>query len=119
MVEAMILLDSPGPLPVKATFQAPADGSVMFCLSGTAYTLLSSGAVAITLSLDGVVIGQPATCWASISYAVNPSAHYAVRTTFIAFNNLTPGEHTISVAPLSGSPTVTDNTDTFQVTLFY
>ena len=118
MVEAMILLDANGPLPLKATFQSPSDGSVMFVLSGTAYTSLQPTVIGITLSLDGVVIGKPATCFATTSYAIQTPAHWAVRTSFIAVDNLTPGEHTITVAAQDYG-TMTNQTDTFQVTLFY
>lgn len=117
MVEAMILLDARGPLPVKATFQAPADGSVMFVLSGTGYTSFQSSLIGITLALDGAVIGK-ATCWASVSYAVQPAAHFAMRTTFIEVKNLSFGEHTITVASQDYG-TMTDQNDSFQVTLFY
>jgi len=118
MVEAMVLLDANGPLPLKTTFQAPSDGSVMFCLSGTAYTSLQPTVIGITLALDGVIIGKPATCFATTSYAIQTPAHWAVRTTFFAVNNLTPGEHTITVAAQDYG-TMTNQTDTFQVTLFY
>lgn len=117
MVEAMILLDANGPLPVKTTFQAPSDGSVMFVLSGTGYTSLQPTLIGITLSLDGAVIGK-ATCFATTSYALQTPAHWAMRTTFVAVNNLTPGEHTITVAAQDYG-TMTNQTDTFQVTLFY
>ena len=116
MVEAMILLDASGPLPLKATFQAPADGSVMFVLSGTGYTPFQPATIGVTLSLDGTVIGK-ATCWAATSYAVNPPAHWAMRTSFISVNNLSFGEHTITVSAMQN--TIGDNLDTFQVTLFY
>jgi hypothetical protein len=118
MVEAMILLDANGPLPLKTTFQAPADGSVMFGLSGTAYTSLQPTVIGITLALDGVIVGKPATCFATTSYAIQTPAHWSVRTTFFAVNNLTPGEHTITVAAKDYG-TMTDQNDTFQVTLFY
>ncbi len=117
MVEAMILLDASGPLPVKATFQAPADGQVMFFLSGSGFNSMQPTVIGITLSLDGVVIGK-ATCFATTSYAIQTPAHWAMRTSFIAFENLTPGEHTIIVAAQDYG-TMTDSTDTFQVTLFY
>jgi hypothetical protein len=117
MVEAMILLDASGPLPVKATFQAPSDGSVMFFLSGSGYNSMQPTVIGINLLLDGAVIGK-ATCFATTSYAIQTPAHWTMRSTFIAVNNLTPGEHTVSVAAQDYG-TMTDGYDTFQVTLFY
>lgn len=113
MVNAMILLDVEGPLPVSTTFEAPADGSVMFVLSGTAWTQQAACEIGLNLVLDGYDIGSPAMCWANQN-----AVHQAMRVTFIPFDNLTPGSHTIEIVPAFGT-TVTDANDHFQVALFY
>jgi len=113
MVNAMILLDVQGPFPASATFEAPADGSVMFVLSGTAWTQQASCEIGLNLVLDGYDIGNPAMCWANEN-----AVHQAMRVTFIPFDNLTPGSHTIEVVPAFGT-TITDTNDYVQVALFY
>lgn len=113
MINAMILLDVPGPFPVSTTFEAPADGSVMFVLSGTAWTQAASCEIGLNLVLDGNDIGSPAMCWANEN-----AVHQAMRVTYIPFDNLTFGTHTIEVVPAFGT-TVTDSNDYVQVVLFY
>ena len=113
MVNAMVLIDAEGPLPVSLTFNAPADGSVMFVLSGTARTESAACLIGFSLLLDGYTIGSPAMCWANQN-----DNHQAMRTTFIPVDNLTSGEHTIEVVGSYGT-TITDVNDYVQVTLFY
>jgi hypothetical protein len=113
MVNAMILLDVQGPFPASTTFEAPADGSVMFALSGTAWTQQAGCEIGLNLVLDGYDIGSPAMCWANQS-----GVHQAMRVTFIPFDNLTSGSHTIEVVPAFGT-TITDTNDYVQVALFY
>jgi len=113
MVNAQVLLDAEGPLPASTTFEAPADGPVMFVLSGTARTESAACLIGISLLLDGYTIGSPAMCWAN-----QDNNHQAMRTTFIPVDNLTPGTHTIEVVNSYGV-TITDVNDYVQVTLFY
>jgi hypothetical protein len=113
MVNSMVLLDENGPLPVSAKFTAPADGSVMFVLSGTAWTGKAPAMLGINLFLDGAEIGKPA-----LLFANQNSDHMALRTTFILYENLTPGDHLLQVEA-SYANTVTDLNDYFQVTILY
>ncbi|HVE56658.1 MAG TPA: hypothetical protein VNB22_07510, partial [Pyrinomonadaceae bacterium] len=110
---AMILLDTSGALPVSAQFESPADGPVMFVLSGTAWTQNAGNVIGLNLFIDGQGIGNTAMC-----YANENASHMAMRTTFITFDNLSPGTHTIEILPY-GDNTVTDQNDYYQVTLFY
>ena len=108
---SMILLDTQGPLPLKATFDSPISGAVVFVLSGTAWTTKAPALIGVTLALDGAIIGKAAMCYANLN-----SNHQALRTTFILFDKMTLGEHTITIQ--SADPnTVTDLNDYFQVTL--
>lgn len=113
MANAMIIFDGAGPLPQSATFNAPADGPVVFVLSGTTRTASAAGLTGISLSLDGNVIGNPAMCWAN-----QDNNHMAMRTTFIPVEFLSFGEHTVELTN-AYSITITDVNDYFQVTLLY
>lgn len=113
MVNSMVLLDENGTLPVSAKFTAPADGSVMFVLSGTAYTKNAPAMLGINLFLDGAEIGKPALLFANQNLN-----HMVLRTTYILYENLTPGDHLIQIEATYAN-TVTDVNDYFQVTILY
>jgi hypothetical protein len=113
MADALVIFDGAGPLPQSATFNAPADGPVVFVLSGTAWTQNAAGLIGISLSLDGTVIGNPAMCWANLN-----ANHQAMRTTYIPVDFLSFGQHTIELTN-AYSNTITDVNDYFQVTLLY
>jgi len=113
MADAMVIFDGAGPLPQSATFNAPADGPVVFVLTGTAWTQNAAGLIGINLSLDGTVIGNTAMCWANLN-----ANHQAMRTTYIPVDSLSFGQHTIQLTN-AYSNTITDVNDYFQVTLLY
>jgi len=112
MADALVIFDGAGPLPQTATFKAPTDGPVVFVLSGTARTASAAVLTGINLSLDGTNIGN-AMCWANQN-----NNHIAMRPTFIPYDSLTFGQHTIEITNAYGS-TITDVNDYFQVTLLY
>lgn len=113
MVNAEVLMDAIGPLPQSVTFQAPTDSSVMFVLTGTAYTQNEGNIIGVMLMLDGVQIGAAAMCYANTN-----NNHMAMRPSFVQFDALTFGEHTLEVVPYD-TETITDVNDHFQVTMFY
>ena len=109
----MIIFDGAGPLPQSVTFNAPLDGPAVFVLSGTTRTESAALLTGISLSLDGVQIGNPAMCWANQN-----NNHMAMRPTFINVANLSYGEHTIEISNAYNG-TITDVNDYFQVVLLY
>ena len=113
MADALVIFDGNGPLPQTATFNSPTDGPVVFAVSGTARTESAPILIGINLLMDGSGIGTPAMCWANQN-----DNHQALRTTFIPYDSLTFGEHTIELENAYGN-TITDINDYFQVTLLY
>lgn len=113
MANAIVIYDGPGPLPQTASFSSPSDGAVIFVLSGTSRTSSAPVLTGINLSLDGNVIGTAALCWQNQN-----DNHMAMRTTYIPFNSLSYGAHTIAINN-ANSNTITDVNDYFQVTLLY
>ena len=113
MVNAMILLDKSGQLPMEAQFDSPAEGPVIFVLSGTAWTQEAPCIIGLNLFIDGQGIGNTAMCFANEN-----ASHMAMRTTFIAFDNLSFGNHTLTILPYDNN-TITDLNDYYQVTMFY
>ena len=113
MADALVIYDGPGPLPVSVDFESPTDGSAVFVLSGTGLTASSPVLIGISLNLDGTGIGKDAVCWANQN-----NNHQTMRTTFIPYDDLSIGNHTIEIANATAD-TITDQNDYFQVTLLY
>ncbi len=111
MDEAMILIQANGPLPLSATFNAPADGEVLFFLSGSVWSGAPNALVGLQLYLDGNSIGG-----ASV-FCNEASSHRAVVPIFIPVD-LTFGQHTITVEAMTGS-TMADVNDNIQVALLF
>jgi len=108
---ALTIINQPGPLPLKATFNAPSDGPVIFVVSGSAWSATANTPVGATILLDGKPIGN-VQVWSN-----GTGTHRALVTQFIP-TQTTFGQHTITLQALN-SHTVTDLNDPFQVTLLY
>ena len=114
MADALMILDGSGPLPLSVDFNAEFEGSVVFVLTGTAWTTQAGTMIGISLLLDGELLGN-AACYANLI-----NNHQTMRTTLIPFDNMTVGKHTIEVKTWSALPnTVTDFNDIFQVKMLY
>lgn len=111
-MQALVIYDGAGPLPVSANFDSPTDGGVVFVLTATARTESAAILTGVTLSIDGTNVGT-AMCWANQN-----DNHIAMRPTFIPYNGLTIGQHSIEITN-AYSGTITDVNDYFQVTMLY
>lgn len=111
-MSGIVLIDAAGPLPITVQFDAPADGPVMFMMSGTAWTQSAPCLTSIQLILDGQNIGSPALCFANQN-----ANHQALRTTTASVDNLSFATHTLEI--VAGDNTITDGNDYFQVVMYY
>lgn len=111
-MQAIVIYDGAGPLPVKASFESPTSAGVVFVLTATARTESAAILTGVSLSVDGNNIGT-AMCWANQN-----DNHMAMRSTFIPYNDITIGEHTIEI-DIAYEGTITDVNDYFQVTMLY
>jgi hypothetical protein len=102
---------APGPLPIKATFKSPTDGSASLMLAGSVWSGTANQKIGIQIALDGKVIGT-----ASI-FSNGTSTHRAVVPTYVPVQ-LTIGSHTIELTVLN-SVTISDLNDFFDVSLLY
>ena len=109
MDDVIVLINQVGPLPLKVTFQAPADGPVTFFLSASAWTQTAASWLSVGMELDGTPIGSAQV------FANYASMHMALVPVYITAN-LTAGQHTLSLLP-GNTTTVTDLNDFFQVSL--
>ena len=110
-MELFTVIDQPGPLPAKVTFDAPVDGPVVFVVTGSAYSTDTNVPIGFSVSLDGTVIGT-----ASL-YSNGNETHRAFPTLFLAID-LAEGNHTCSIQAANGN-TVTDSNDPFAVQILF
>lgn len=111
-MQALVIYDGPGPLPVSADFDSPTDGGVVFVLTATARTESAAILTGVELSIDENPVGT-AMCWANQN-----NNHMAMRSTFIPYSGLTIGQHSIQLNNAYAG-TITDVNDYFQVTMLY
>ena len=111
MAILQILNQAKGPLPLKASFDAPSDAPTYFTLSGSVWSTTANQMIGVTLELDGKPIGS-----AEI-FSNTVSVHRAVVPVQITAK-LSIGPHTITLVPLNGV-TISDLNDFFNVSLIY
>lgn len=111
-MQAIVIYDGAGPLPVSATFDSQTSTGVVFVLTATARTQSAACLTGVSLSVDGNDVGE-AMCWANQN-----DNHIAMRPTLIPYADMTIGSHTIEITN-ANSDTITDVNDYFQVTMLY
>lgn len=111
MADAQQLVFSNGPLPIKQSFNAPADGPVIFFLSGSAWASGNNELVGLTLTLDGALLGN------ALVFCNEANSHRAVPAILVPAT-LTSGSHLLEIAKFN-SNTSTDQNDYYMVTLLY
>lgn len=109
---AMTILNAPGPLPLKATFQAPTDGPVTVAVSGSAYTATAGRWVGVQVLFDRGIAGNCTVfCTAANSHQTLIPA---------LLSTTIPGSGTQAVVLMAATPdTQSDANDFYQVTLIY
>lgn len=105
-----VILSAVGPLPVKATFNAPGDMPMYIEVNGSIWTQTANQMIGINIDLDGTIIGT-----AQI-FSNGASTHRAVVPAWVPVK-LTQGQHTLTLS--SASATVSDSNDSFVVVLHY
>ena len=106
------VINQVGPLPIKsANFKAPVDGPVVFLVTGSVYSGTPNVPLGFTVYLDTTAIGT------AHIFSNGPQTHRAVSPLFIAVN-LAEGNHTCSIAPMSGA-VATDYNDLFTIQILY
>ena len=107
-----VILSKVGPLPLTATFDAPADSPMYLEVVGSVYSSNANRLLGIAVQLDNKPIGTPAQIW---SNGIN--THRAVVPAYIPVQ-LQFGKHTLTLTAANGD-TVSDLNDTFTVVLHY
>lgn len=109
---ALTILNAQGPLPLKATFQAPVDGPVTIAVSGSAYTATAGCWVGVQVLFDTWIAGN---CTVFCNAA---SSHQTLIPALLS--TAIPGSGTHAVVLMPATPdTQSDANDFYQVTLLY
>jgi hypothetical protein len=106
-----VILNLPGPLPVKNTFDAPGDMLMHIEVQGSIWTQTANQMIGIDIALDGAKIGT-----AQIFSNAN-STHRTVVPAYIPVK-LTQGQHTLALS-VANSATVSDLNDSYIAVLHY
>lgn len=106
-----VILSSPGPLPVKATFNAPGDSPMYIEVNGSIWTQSANQMIAFNIELDGQKVGTAQV------FSNGSSTHRPVVPAYVAVK-LTQGQHTISLSP-ANSGTLSDANDSFVAVIHY
>jgi hypothetical protein len=111
MADAVQVISQEGPLPITTTFQVENDGPTLILLSCSAWTQAANVMIEVDLLIDGVEVA-----WAEL-FANVPTQHMALVSVPKPYT-FTIGEHTFTLQA-ANPQTVTDQNDTFYVTLLY
>jgi hypothetical protein len=110
-MQVLQIINQPGPLPLKAQFNAPLEGPALLVVTSSLWTSAANTMMHLFVSLDGTQIASGQT-WSN-----GPATHRVLPTLFVGFN-LTPGQHTLMLT-LGGSGVVSDLNDFFSASLLY
>lgn len=112
MAVQVIINQQKGPLPLNATFNAPSDAPMYLEVTGSVWTQTQDALIGISIQLDGQQLGT-----AQIFSNAN-ATHRSVVPAYLPIQ-LTQGQHTLTLTPISGSTTVSDFNDFYTAVLHY
>jgi hypothetical protein len=111
MANAQTVVQKSGPLPITASFEAASNRPALVMLSGSVFTNQANSRIGVTLSVDGTAVGS---AWI---FANQANSHMAVVPVVLPYT-FSFGPHQISLSAMGGA-TVSDQNDSFMVTILY
>lgn len=112
MAVQVLIGNQKGPLPIKATFQAPGDMPMYLEVTGSVWTTTANQMIGIQVSVDGAVVGV-----ANI-FSNTASTHRNVVPRYFPIK-LNQGAHTVELTLAPGTTTTSDFNDFFNAVLHY
>jgi len=108
-MQVLQIINQPGPLPIKAEFNAPLDGPALLVVTSSLWTSVTHTPLQLFVALGGnqIATGQ---MWSN-----QVGTHRVLPTLFIGFS-LTFGQHTLGLT-LGGSGVTSDVNDIFNASL--
>jgi hypothetical protein len=110
-MQVLQIINQAGPLPIKASFNAPLDGPALMVVTGSLWSTAPNVMMQLNVALDGTQIATGQL------FSNAPSTHRALPTLFINVN-LTYGQHTLMLT-LAGSSVTSDLNDPFAASILY
>ena len=108
-----VILSQAGPLPIKATFNAPGDSPMYIEVNGSVWTQTANQMIGIAIALDGNQLGT-----AKIFSNAN-ATHRAVVPAYFPVQLKYGVQHTLTLNVTAGSKTVSDFNDFFTAVLHF
>ena len=106
-----VIINQPGPLPIKATFNALTDGPTYLEVNGSVWSSFANTMIGIGIDLDGVRVG------AAQIFSNGTSTHRTVVPAYIPIQ-LSQGQHTLYLYLNSGE-TTSDTNDFYTAVIHY
>jgi hypothetical protein len=110
-MQVLQIINQVGPLPIKASFNAPLDGPALLVVTSSLWTTQTNTMMQLNVGLDGtqVATGQ--------MFSNASSTHRVLPTLFIGCS-LSYGQHTLTLT-LAGSGVTSDYNDSFSAAILY
>lgn len=112
MAVQVLIGNQKGPLPIKATFQAPGDMPMYLEVTGSVWTQTANQMIGIQVAVDGAVVGV-----ANI-FSNTASTHRNVVPRYFPIK-LNQGAHTVELTLAPSTTTTSDLNDFFNAVLHY
>ena len=112
MAVQVLVGNQKGPLPIKATFQAPGDMPMYLEVTGSVWTTTANQMIGIQVAVDGAVVGV-----ANI-FSNTASTHRNVVPRYFPIK-LNQGAHTVELSLAPSTTTTSDFNDFFNAVLHY
>lgn len=106
-----MIVNQVGPLPIKATFEAPGDEPMYLEVNGSVWSQSNNITIGIAIFMDGEQIGR------ALIFSNGNATHRAVVPAYVQVQ-LGEGPHTLTLEPDSGL-TVSDYNDLYTAVLHY
>lgn len=106
-----VIVQKAGPLPIRASFQAPGDQPMFLEVNGSVWSQSVNQMIGIAINLDGTNVGT-----AQI-YSNGNATHRSVVPAYIAIQ-LSQGQHTLTLSPADAA-TVSDFNDFYTAVIHY
>ena len=106
-----VIVNQAGPLPIKATFEAPGDEPMYLEVNGSVWCQYADTMIGIGIDLDGQTIG------AAQIFSNGNATHRAVVPAYLPIQ-LSEGQHTLYLY-LNTGETVSDSNDFYTAVIHY
>ena len=109
-MSVQVIVNQPGPLPIKVTFNSLTDEPVYVEVNGSVWSNFPNTLIGILVEVDGNVVGK------ALIFSNQPATHRTVVPSY-GQAQLGPGQHTIVLSPVT--PTTTSDSNDFYTAVIH